>query len=269
MKVQAIGVCRFSLLTTAGFKSGPQSQDERAAYLFEDRRMAIRMAWFRHVVVPSIRAQTDRDFTFVVLTSTLLPQKWRDQLSEAVEGVSEIELDFADPGKHYQLANNAIIRRIAPETDVVAQFRLDDDDAVAHDYIHRVRQDFDETLLPLYRRFNAVCSDYSNGFVLDTDGNTTRFLRLQVTTWPCAQTVYLPANSKQALFSWGHHQLHSVMPTVTFCDGNMFMRGRHSENDSGVRVRAQDNVKEWGTDALMRRFGINLADLQSALRQIT
>lgn len=265
MRIQVIGVCRFSVLTIGGFKTGPQSLEERAAFLFDEARLASRMAWFQHVVLPSIRAQGDRDFIFVVQASSLLPQIWRDRLSQAVEGIAEIQLEFLEPGPHFQLANGGFHRRIAPDAEVVAQFRLDDDDAIARDYVHRVRKDFREYLWPLFRRHRAVCGDYASGFVLEADGDVARLFQCYVTTWTPGQTVYLPPDVKNGLFSWGHHRLHSVMPTVTMSDSNMFLRGRHGRNDSTFRVPGQD-TRDWGLGALERRFGIRIEDLQTALR---
>lgn len=265
MRVQVIGVCRFSVLTTGGFKSGPQDLDERAAFLFNDQRLARRMAWFRNVVLPSIRAQSDRDFTLVVLASTRLPPRWRGELSDAVAGQDGIDLDFVEPGRHFEIGNTAISSRVAPGTEVVAQFRLDDDDAVARDYVARVRTDFDEILLPLFLRSRAVCCDYSHGFVLQADGQMVRLYRTKVATWTPGQTVYLPPDSENGLFSWGHHRLHGVMPTVTLGDSNMFLRGLHDANDSSFAVPRMD-TQEWGLDALPRRFDINPDALMTALR---
>lgn len=267
-KIQPIGVCRFSLVTEGGFKRGPSSVEERAAYLFDDTRMAIRMAWFTHALMPSIRAQTDQDFIFVVLASSLMPQKWQDQLAEAVSGCPAIRLDFVDPGKHYEICNGAFDRYTEPDADVIAQFRLDDDDALARDYVQRVRADFDAYMAPLYQRFEMVSSDYTSGFILEADGREAQLYRTFASTWTCAQTLYLPPRSSKSLFVWGHHQLHCFMPTLTLNDKNMFLRGRHGTNDSDFKL-PKHNTRPWDLGALQRRFDIELEPLQNALRAVS
>lgn len=267
MKIQPIGVCRFSLMTTGGFKRGPASLDERRAFLFQESRLALRMAWFRHVVMPSIRAQSDQGFLFVVLASDLMPQKWQDELAETVADCPVVRLEFIAPGKHFQICNAPFSKYLHPDTDIVAQFRLDDDDAVAVNYIDRVRRDFETYLAPLYRQYGMVSGDYTSGFVLEADGTQANLHRVFASTWNCGQTVYLPAGSRQGLFGWGHHQLHCHMPTVTLHDGNMFLRGRHDTNDSAFRL-PDHNSRPWELDALKRRFDIDLAALQDALRKL-
>lgn len=266
--IQPVGICRFSLLTEGGFKHGPSSQEERAAYLFDEQRMALRMAWFTHALMPSIRAQTDQDFIFVVLASDLMPQKWRDQLAAAVKGCDAIRLDFVAPGKHHEICNNAIHRYTSPEADIVAQFRLDDDDALARDYISRVRSDFHNYLAGLYYKFQKISSDYTSGFILEADGNEAQLYQIHAMTWTCGQTVYLPPHSAKSLFIWPHHQLHKSMPTVTLNDSNMFLRGRHGTNDSEFKL-PKFGIRPWDLGALQRRFCIKLDRLQEALRAIS
>lgn len=263
-KIQAIGVCRFSLVTEGGFRSGPWTLEERCAYLFDDSRLALRMAWFRHVLMPSIRAQTDQDFTFVVLASDLLPEKWQHELQAVVADCQVVRLAFVPPGKHFKICNAPFTTYLHPDTEVIAEFRVDDDDAVATDYVERVRTDFSTVLEPLYARYGMVASDYSSGFVLEADGTGARFHRVRASTWPCAQTVYLPADSRQHLFGWGHHQLHCHMPTVTMQDSNMFLRGRHEANDGAFPMPKHDS-QPWDLGALQHRFDIDLPALQKAV----
>lgn len=267
-KIQPIGVCRFSLLTTerGGFKDGPVSLEERAAYLFEERRMAVRMAWFTHVLMPSIRAQTDQDFIFVVLASSLMPQKWQDLLTETVKDCAAIRLDFVEPGLHFEVCNSAFHRHTSPDADIIAQFRLDDDDALARDYISRVRGDFHAYMAPLYQRFEKIGSDYTSGFILDADASKAELHHVHISTWTCGQTIYLPPHSAGSLFVRGHHELHKHMPTLTLNDSNMFLRGRNGTNDSGAKL--PHNTRPWNLDALARRFDINLTHLQKALQAI-
>ena len=84
MNIQAIGVCRYSLLVEGGFKAGPRDLRERAAILYDERRMAERLAWFTHVTLPSLLGQTDRRFRFAVLVSDAMPDRWLERLTEVV-----------------------------------------------------------------------------------------------------------------------------------------------------------------------------------------
>lgn len=173
MRVQPIGVCRFSLVVTGGFQRGPQQTPEaRAAWLFQDHRITTRLAWFAEVALPSIMAQEDRNFNFVVLASTLMPPCWQAVLRDVMAGAPpHVTLEFVEPGPHHKVCGDAICRRITPRAQVTAQFRLDDDDAVARDYVARIRSDFHDGLINLYRRYKAVSCDYARGLVLEDDGH--------------------------------------------------------------------------------------------------
>ncbi len=265
MRIQVIGVCRYSLLVSGGFRVAPDDLNARAAYLFDEARMAQRFAWFCHVLLPCLRAQTDTDFRFVVLASKQMPQKWKMLLRQAVRGNPQVELDFVAPGAHHSVANAAIRDRLEGDADVIAQFRVDDDDAVAHDYVARVRSDFHADLLPLYTRFGLVASDYARGLILEADGSNAQLTRCFECTWNCGQTLYTQAAAPSFLFNFGHHRLHRHMPTVTYQDSLMFVRGRHGTNDSSFSVPRWD-TERWDMAALQERFGISIDDLQAALR---
>lgn len=265
MQIQVLGLCRFSLLVDGGYKRAPQDMAERAAFLFDPRRLAMRFAWFRNVTLPALRAQTEKDFRFIVLTSDSLPEPWRSTLLAMVADIPQIEVEFAAPGPHHQVASDALRRRIDPDAEVVAQFRVDDDDAVARDYIERVQGDFADGLATLYSRFGMVSLDHVRGLILDADGRQARVFQTWMLNWNCAQTVYFPPEERRALFDFGHHRLHATMPTVTMGDSNMYVHGRHGTNDSQFDIPRFD-TQPWDTGALRRRFDIDIEALQADLR---
>lgn len=266
-KIQAIGVCRFSLLVEGGFKRSPEDLAKRAVFLFDEKRLAQRFAWFRHVTLPSLKAQSDTDFRFVILASQGMGRKWRRKLRQMIAGIPQIEVDFVKPGAHHDVANAAMRSRFEPGADIIAQFRVDDDDAVARDYIARIRSDFADGLAPIFDRFNRVACDYVSGFILDADGHEAQLYQTDALNWNCAQTVYFRPDEPSALFDFGHHRLHVAMPTVTLCDSNMYVRGRHSSNDSAFEIPKFD-TRPWGFEVLPERFDISLESLQAELRAI-
>lgn len=265
MEIQAIGVCRYSLLVEGGFRNTPEDLGERAAVLYDDRRMAERLAWFTHVTLPPLLAQTDQRFRFVVLVSEAMPEKWLDRLAAVVPTDSPVEFQLCPVGKHHRIANAALKDRLDPGAEVVAQFRVDDDDAVALDYVARIRSDFRETLGALFGRFGKVSADYSNGVILQADGGPAPVLRqVHETTWNCGQTLYTRPQEAGTLFAYGHHRMHVHMPTVTFPDTAMFIRGRHGSNDSGFRMPTND-ASDATPELLRRRFAVDLGALRAAL----
>jgi hypothetical protein len=70
VKAPLVVITRFSYLGRSGWKSDA-SRD--ASLLFDPERLRLRIELFRTITLPSLVAQTDRDFSHVILTSTKLP----------------------------------------------------------------------------------------------------------------------------------------------------------------------------------------------------
>lgn len=265
-RVQVLGLCRFSLLGEGGFQVTHAGIAERRAFLYDPQRLGRRFVWFEHVVLPCLRAQTDPDFRLVVLTGEDFPEPFRSRLAALAGTVPQIVLDFRPPGPHRDLCRQALQARIDPAADVVAQFRLDDDDAVAVDYVERLRRDFASGLEPIYGRLGRLSLDYASGLVLDSDGPSAH--RVIARDWTPALTLFLPPGSARAVLDYPHHKLLHHMPGVSLQDNVMFVRGKHEGNDShGWAGRLAPALAPGeAADILRRRFGIDLGRFAAALR---
>src|SRR5690554_4566861 len=78
--MRVIGICRFSYPALGGFKRMHATVAEREAYLYAPQRMALRFAHFESLVLPSLRAQTDPDFTFLIVIGHNMPEPWLSKL---------------------------------------------------------------------------------------------------------------------------------------------------------------------------------------------
>ena len=68
MRGQILALCRFSYLGGRGFQVEHGSLAARRAFLYDPARLARRWFWFENVALPAFIAQTDPDFTLVVMT---------------------------------------------------------------------------------------------------------------------------------------------------------------------------------------------------------
>src|SRR6056297_3319349 len=136
-KIQALGLCRFSYPSApGGFEDQDRSFDEVRARLYDPNRLALRFLWFEQVALPSMRAQTDPDFELVVLAGDRLPAVWRDRLEANARATPQIRPVFLEEGEVHRVACRIAMRAHRdPAADVVAEFRLDDDDAVADIFV--------------------------------------------------------------------------------------------------------------------------------------
>ena len=106
--MQVIGLCRFSYLARGGFQVMHKDDAERAAYLYAPERMEERFRTFESLTLPSIRAQTDPDFTFLIVTSHEMPATYLERLQDLTRDVPQTCLKLFPPRKHRPIMRKAI-----------------------------------------------------------------------------------------------------------------------------------------------------------------
>lgn len=261
MRIQVLGLCRFSYLVEGGFQSKSGNLETRRAQLYAPARLTLRILWFEHVFLPAIRAQTDPDFTLIVLTGEDFPEPWRGLLQALTGDVPQIRLVFRPVGRHREACRAVMREHVEAGADVVAQFRLDDDDAVAVDYVESIRTDFTQRLRPLYRPAARLSLDYAKGLVLAADAGEVVVHGAVMHNATPGLTIFLPPDDPEAVLDFPHHILQRFMPGVGLAERVMYVRGMHGTNDSGALVGRLDDAMapRQAKAVLARRFRIDLA----------
>ncbi len=245
----------------------PADLAERRTALYDPARLDQRMIWFEHVFLPGLRAQTDPDFTMIVVTGEDFPEPWRGRLAALARSVPQIKLVFLPPGSHGEGPRDALRDHIDPGADVVAQFRQDDDDAVSVDFVHRVRQLFTGRLRPLFEIQSRLMLDFARGFILAGHDGVLSLYPLTAQSWAVAQVIYLRPDDEQTVMAFPHKHVFRHMTSVSLVDRVMYVRGVHDWNDSGIREHKLPErlpaarAREW----IANRFGIDLDAVARAL----
>ena len=78
-----IGVCRFSYLGDAGFRTLAGGAEQAAKALYAPGRMQRRFAYFENICLPSLDNQTDQDFVLVALIGDTMPFHFRKRLKRS------------------------------------------------------------------------------------------------------------------------------------------------------------------------------------------
>ncbi len=266
-RVQVLGLCRFSVPSLGAFQVEHDSIEERRAMLYAPERLEHRFLWFSHVALPSIRAQTDPDFRLIVLLGEDFPEPWLSQMQALIADVPQVVLDFAPPGPHREVCADAMRRHVDPTADVLAQFRLDDDDGVAVDFVARIRADL-AAVLPVYGRADLMALDYCRGVLLtETDGILVPTLR-RASLWTPALVLLSRPMAARMILDYPHHLIWRHMPLISFQDEAMFLRGSHGGNDSaiGQERRPETLPLERWPGLMQRRYGIDLSGFAAALK---
>ena len=148
LRLQIVGLVRFSVLSPTFYTQRFQTVDEIAAHLYAPDRMELRFRLFEALCLPSLVGQNDDGFQAVVLTSKRLPTPYWERLQALVEPYSHITCQQFWPSKHYRLLKRGFDTIPPGDATHRVQFRLDDDDCLDNDFIARLRRTA-EGLIPL------------------------------------------------------------------------------------------------------------------------
>jgi len=274
MRVQMLGLCRFSYLGGRGFQVTHETLEERRAFLYDPERLARRWFWFEHVALPAWLAQTDPDFTLVLMTGPDLPEPWLARLHELAGIMPQLRLALVPPmEKHVEACMAAVAPYIDHSADVVGHFRHDDDDAVALDYIRDARRDF-VRMQPLWRQHGRLSCDYARGVVMGAGPGGIRSEMRIIHNASAALTIYLRPDAGRCALHFPHFKVNLSMPGVTMAGKPMYVRMLHEDNDSGAvgagyAVAGQGAGPEEDMAALLaRRFRIDLPGLEAGARRL-
>ena len=266
--VQVLGLTRFSVPSAGAFQVEHESIAARRAYLYDPGRLAMRFAWFETVTLPGIAAQKDQGFRLIVLMGEDFPEPWRTRMLGHVGRLPQLVARFAPPEHHRKVCADAIAAEIDPAAEVVLQFRLDDDDAVAVDFTRRLRRDWRKLRAFHADRDVPLVIDYAKGINLFArpGGEVEIVPRLEPFVGVGFAIATRPGDGHHIL-DYMHHVVWQSLPAVTMPDEIMWLRGAHGGTDSGAPGRQPlfraDEAEL--RQALRKRFRIDLPALKAAL----
>lgn len=269
--VQVIGLCRWSYPSAPGAfqrETGDGMEALRAA-LYDPVRLELRLFFLEHVVLPPLRAQTDPDFTVILLMGDRLPADIRARVLALIADVPQVRPKFEPEGQpHQEVCRKVMLAARDPDVRAVAEIRMDDDDAVAVDLVERTRDMFARTKA-LFRTGGRLALDFNKGYILRTEPLGIVYEPVVSRYWGCALVLFLRPQGRDSMLDFNHAQLWKRIPTVTFPRVPMYLRGAHGGNDSSVSTTPHSaEATEGGTDPLTEtlrsRFALDRAALDRA-----
>jgi len=253
--MQVIGLCRFSYPGDGGFQVEHETLQDRIDYLYAPERMEERFRTFETITLPPLRAQTDGDFTLLIVIGHSLPDEYRDRLEALVADMPQVALQSHAPGPHRKVMQEAINLVRRDSRDPCLQFRMDDDDAVAVTYVEKLRAAAQD-LRKLSRRHRHIAIDFNQGYIARPG---PRGLEVAPTKSPyttAGLALMFKPSVNLSVMNFSHNKVAQTMPTVTFTGEDMMVRGHNDFNDSrqksGVR-KIRLNTLDTEGEALFRR----------------
>lgn len=232
-------VTRFAFLGISGWKS---ETSRNASLLFEPDRLRVRLELFRSIALPSLAAQTDRNFRHMVLTSSQLPDWASRELAEACAAAhgspDRFDIVAGRPGPARR-ALRLFLEKAYTEP-LVAQMILDDDDGLACDFVASVRERLvamdaaGQDRPPGEPAFVSFADGY--GFVLDLTDTGETVAKVYQHRYPfinCGLTLVGRRFDKNIL-GISHRKEPVRVGAQPITGKRMFLRSLHGTNDSRV-----------------------------------
>lgn len=229
-----VGICRFSFLgkcdwieTRLALGGSPGVLAGRQPMLYAESRLARRFRAFETLCLPSIKAQTDQDFSFWILTSPEMPEPWLERLVDLCADVPQIQIILSEMRSSTDALRAPLIAAAEQAGRPVIQFRVDDDDAFSRHYVARLRHDA--------RRFSdipAFAISYPKGLVFGSyDGEPVSFGRAHQNFVGAGAAVRMRGPGR-CIYAINHFQLPKHFPAFSAPDGFGYVQTRWDEGDS-------------------------------------
>jgi len=264
LTLQVIGLCRFSYPAIGGFQVEHDTLEERIAYLYGHARLEERFRLMETVALPCIKAQTDEDFELIIVVGDQLPKVHSDRLHDITADIPQVRI-VAEPPRKQRLVMKEIFNKARKDpSKPCLQFRHDDDDAFAVDFVERLRAASDDAAA-LTAQHRAVTFDWNKGMVAEfgKDGIASTDIFRQL--YPAAMGMQIRGNNPLTIMNFAHEKIARFMPVVSYADPQMFVRSHNSSNDSRqkpVKKIPVTPVDAEKTKQFKDRFAIDIKDIQ-------
>lgn len=265
--MQVIGLCRFSYPGFGGYRRKHDSIEDRCAFLYQDDRIEERFKYFEAITLPGIRAQTDPDFKFIVLTGDSLPDHHYLRLKLLLDDVPQAKLLQLEPMAHRDAMARAILPEINMKRGPSIQFRLDDDDGVNVRFVEKLRV-ARKQVQPIFEDKNKVAIDFTQGYTATLDADGIKVTRVSTSLWTPALAVVQRGYSKDTVMHYPHHVLNRQMPVVSYPGEPMFIRGVNDYNGDPLvnKFHEPSDLDETTETILADKFGVRQADVRRVFK---
>lgn len=255
-----MGICRFSFLGRCDW-AGTAGQAvsiadllaQRRAMLYAPERLERRFIAFETLCLPSVKAQTDPDFRFWILTSPEMPRPSLDRLRDLCAGVPQIRLIVSDKRETVNALREPLREAAEAAGQPVIQFRVDDDDALSRHHVDRIRRHA--------RRFSDLpgfAISYPQGLVMGSyEGQPISYWRAHQPFLGAGAAVRMRGPGR-CIYAYNHFQLPKHLPAFTDIDGLGYVQTRWDEGDSVATIVAK--FPKWFQQLSPAEFQHELAD---------
>lgn len=267
--MQVIGLCRFSYPALGGFQVEHDDIEARIRYLYQSKRLEERFRLFETVTLPGLRAQTDQEFILAIVIGDSLPARHRDRLHDLAATLPQARILSRPPGLHRPVMKDILHSLRGDRAQPCLQFRQDDDDAVAVDFVENLRA-ATEDCAGLILRHNTVAIDFNRGYIAEFGAGGIAAHEEVRSLNVAALGMYVSPGCNLTIMNFAHHKMARFMPVVSYTDTPMWVRSHNGFNDSRNERQSKTPVAPLTTQQqaeFASRFEIHDAEVRRAFGQ--
>lgn len=250
--MQTIGLCRFSYPALGGFQVEHETIEERIAYLYDHDRLEERFQLLETVALPCLKAQTDPDFSLIIVIGDQFPKQHEERLADLVADFPQALLHKEPPRNQREVMKEILNAARLDPSEPCLQFRYDDDDAVSVDFIQRLREAARD-VAPLLAQHKTVAFDWNNGYVAEFGPEGISATEIFRQFYVASLGMYIRGDCPMTIMNFAHEKISRFMPTISFSEPPMWVRSHNGYNDSRQKPVKQIPVKPL-TDAEIKIF---------------
>ncbi|WBU63651.1 glycosyltransferase [Paracoccus aerodenitrificans] len=229
---QVFGYIRFSFLGRSDTRLSRRVSDdeERFRILYDPLRMEQRFYFFEKITLPSIRAQTDKDFRILVVSSEVMPDEYKQRLNSLTADIPQIEVIYSSAEHVTYEINPRLKEMTAGLTENTVHFRLDDDDAICSDMISLLRGCANRA------RENELLS-FPRGFFLTMHDGKAHLLRKFEPYIAIAWAYVNKPGQIRSPYQGMHNVAYQYVPSMLDPKPLAYIHVSHDASDTRMRVK--------------------------------
>lgn len=257
--MQVIGLCRFSYPALGGFQVEHETIEDRIAFLYQTTRLEERFQLMETVALPCLKNQTDPNFELVIVIGDTLAKTHVDRLHDITADIPQITIQAHPPRRHRSLMKEIINGCRRDLNAPCLQFRHDDDDAIAVDFVEELRRATND-VAPLLARHKTAAIDWNSGYIAEMSATGIAATPTRRNLYVASLGMYVRGGCDRTIMNFKHGTMDAHMPRLSFAGPPMWVRTHNGYNDSRqkkvspVEVTALTPLEE---AEFMARFAID------------
>ncbi len=244
---------RFSYFGQSGWRS-PAAADPQK--LFEPARLDARLTMFRRYTLASLASQTDGDFHHVILSSSLMPERYKMLLRGVVRQAlgARASVIFRPQGSAGRMFRRFVLNTYG-DADQIVQVVLDDDDALSADFNKVLRYQARCVIEDEDNEDEATFLSFPRGYSLGLDQHSMpQWLAPRNVPYTNLGLAQISApNYRKNPFMTAHRRIGERQAArVIAANRPFYLRAVHGHNDSRAIASDQRMAPHEVADLLVR-----------------